>query len=162
MCSPLVFTFINNHTILMRITIHRVLFALCACFVASCSSARDCSQENNYRIDYFTGGGFTGFEKGMTIECSGWVKLWEKKLNSPREITDSLLLKSSDRKKFDEIMNDTALFEYSAKEVSNHTATLIISKREKTTTIAYRSSDAPPDLPAVIRDLLTEITKIHK
>ena len=146
----------------MQIKIHTILFALCACVAASCSSARECSQEDNYRIDYFTGGGFTGFEKGMTIDCSGRVKLWEKKLNSPREITDSLLLKSSDRKKIDEIMNDTSLFEYSAKEVSNHTATLIISKREKTMTIAWRSSDAPPDLPASIRSLLTEINKIQK
>lgn len=101
-------------------------------------------------------------EEGLTIECSGWVKLWRRKLNSPKEQTDSLLLKSGDQKVFDECMADTSLFRYSHHEPANHTATLELRTADRSTVIEYPSSDAPADLPPAAQRILSAIHNIHK
>lgn len=146
----------------MRTLLVTLSFLLPACLFASCSSARECTSEDNYRIEYFTGGGFTGVERGMTIECSGTVHMWERKVNEARVVTDSLTLNTSSLKIFDTAMNDTTVFSYARKDASNHTATLTLSKRNRNNSISYNSTAAPADLPASVRAILAEIITIHK
>lgn len=148
----------------MHNTIRTTAFLLLtACLLSSCTSSRQCAPEDAYRIEYFTGGGFTGFEQGTTLECSGRLIFWERRPGSGQQIKDSLLLHSTDRKKFDTLMNDSSLFTYAKQESGNLTTTLILSKGEKTTRVAWPTSSAlPADLPASMQAIITEITSVHK
>lgn len=100
--------------------------------------------------------------RGMTIECSGWVKLWDRKLNSPKEITDSLRVKSSTREKLAACMADAATYSYSRNDAGNYTATLTLTKQDQHTVITYPSQAPPADLPASVKIILSEISSIHK
>ncbi len=139
-----------------------LLLLFSALLLSSCSSAKECSTEEDYTIEYFTGGGFTGMDRGMTIECSGRVVMWDRMPNAGKEITDSLLLKSAVRKRFDALMNDPLVFGYSKIAPGNHSTTLILTKPGKHTVITYDSSEPPADLPSPVRAILSEITTIHK
>ena len=107
----------------------------------ACSSERSCSEEKDYRIEYSTRGGFTGVEKGLTIDCNGWVKWRERKLNSPKKVIDSLQADASVMIKFDKIMMDENLFDFTMNHDGNHTATLVLSKQNRIHAISYNSSE---------------------
>lgn len=145
----------------MRHIIVVITASLLFCLSSSCSSSKSCSQEKYYRIDYFSGGGFTGMEKGLTIECNGWLKNWERKLNPKKEILDSLILDSSTMQKIDKLMKDSEIFSYKMNNISNYTTTLILSNQEKKNIVSYNSSDVPIDLPKSIKAILSEIEKIN-
>jgi hypothetical protein len=146
----------------MRTVVQAASLSVLAFVFSACTSVRECSQENTYRIEYSTGGGFTGLEHGMTIECTGWVKFWEKRLNADRANTDSLILTSSTLRKLDAFMSDPAVFGYSMKEAGNVTTTLSVSKAGKLNVVSYGASRPPTDLPASMRGILTEINTLHK
>lgn len=141
-----------------------ILFAVSCLLTANpaCSSERSCSEEKDYRIEYSTRGGFTGMEKGVTIDCNGWVKWWERKLNSPKEVIDSLQADPSVMIKFDKIMSDGKLFDFTMDHIGNHTATLVLSKQNRIHAISYNSSENTSHFPESIQTILSEIEKINK
>ena len=101
-------------------------------------------------------------EKGVTIDCNGWVKWWERKLNSPKEVIDSLQADPSVMTKFDKIMMDENLFDFTMNLVGNHTATLVLSKQNGIHAISYNSSESTSRFPESIQGILSEIDKINK
>ena len=146
----------------MRLTLITASCALFALVLSSCSSAKECSPQDAYTIEYSNGGGVTGMERGMTIDCSGRVTMWDKNVNSPRVSTDSLVLKSSSRKALAACMADAAVYAYTKNDVGNYTTRLVLTKNDQHTVIAYPSSTPPADLPASIQKILSEISSIHK
>ena len=87
--------------------------------ISACSSAIDCTKDKFFRIDYFSGGGFTGMERGVTIDCNGWLKKWERKLNSPKTLVDSVKISSSVMKNISNAMDDTSIFSYAMNQTAN-------------------------------------------
>ena len=126
----------------------------------SCSQSTNCTKDNSYRIDYSSGGGFTGMERGVTIDCNGWLKKWERKLNSPKTIVDSLELSSSAMKNITEAMNDTSIYIYVMNKAANYTTSIVLTNQNKVHTISYSSSEVPGDLPNSIKAIVKEIEKI--
>lgn len=133
-----------------------VLFLL----ISSCSFTNPCSKNDNFKIDYYSGGGFTGIETGMTINCDGWIRYWERKLNSLRITTDSLKLTTDQLRTLDEKMEDPELFTYSNTYVGNYTTYLTLFKDDKINNISFDASGMPLNIPSSIKNLITEINKI--
>lgn len=128
--------------------------------ISACSSAIECTKDKFFRIDYFNSGGFTGMESGVTVDCNGWLKKWERKLNSPKTIVDSVKISSSAMTNFSNAMDDTSIFRYTMNQTANYTTSIILANQKKTHTISYSSSDTPADLPNSIKVILKEIEKI--
>ena len=128
--------------------------------IAACSSTIDCSKDKFFRIDYFSGGGFTGMERGVTIDCNGWLKKWERKLNSTKTIVDSLKLSSSAMKNISKAMSDSSIYNYVMNKAANYTTSIVLTNQNKVHTISYNSSEVPADLPNSIKAILNEIKKI--
>jgi len=139
-----------------------LLLLFSALLLSSCSSARECSTEEQYTIEYFTGGGFTGMDRGVTIQCSGRVVLWDRQPNATKVVTDSLLLSSSRRETFDALMNDPSVFAYAKNAPANFSATLELTKAGKHTVITYNPSEPPADLPQPVRAILAAVATIKK
>ncbi len=128
----------------------------------SCSSSDSCATNGNYRIDYYSGGGFTGMESGVTISCEGWVKFWKQSLNSIRQTTDSVSLSSEQQKRFNQLMNNPELFSYQNKFAGNYTTYLVLMKDVQFNRMSFNEADPPENLPAAIKDLILEIKNINK
>lgn len=126
----------------------------------SCSQSTNCTKDNSYQIDYFSSGGFTGMERGITIDCAGWLKKWERKLNSSKTILDSLELSSSAMKNIINAMNDSSIYNYYLNKTANYTTSIVLTNQNKIHTISYSTSEVPADLPKSIKAILIEIEKI--
>jgi hypothetical protein len=146
----------------MRTSLFAPVIVCMACLLVSCTSPRECTSTDTYHIEYITGGGFTGFEQGTSVECSGWVTMWERAPGKDRVMKDSVLLRSSARTRIDALVNDPAVFAYAHQEPANHTATLTIVRGTQSTRVSYPSTSVPADLPASMRALVNEITSIQK
>ncbi len=127
---------------------------------ASCSNADICSSNNNFRIDFYSGGGFTGVESGITISCEGWAKFWKRKPNSIRETTDSLSVSKDSMKKISELMTNPELFTYSNKYSGNYTTHLVVMKDIQINSISFNQSDTSANLPESVKNLISEIKNI--
>lgn len=126
----------------------------------SCSQSTYCTKDSSYRIDYSSGGGFTGMERGVTVDCYGWLKKWERKLNSSKTITDSVKLSSSAMENISKAMSDSSIFSYLMNKTANYTTSIILTNQNKVHTISYSSSEVPGDLPNSIKAIIKEIEKI--
>lgn len=142
----------------------KIAFAMMTLFLfpASCTSIDSCSQNGEYRIDYFTSGGFTALETGVTIKCDGSVVFWNKMPNSSRNVTDSLKLSDSQIRVFDTLMKNPEAFTYTNKYPENYTTNLILLKGDNFNKISFNGSDIPADLPDSIKDLIREVQSINK
>lgn len=99
-------------------------------------------------------------ERGVTIDCTGWLKKWERKLNSSKTILDSLELSSSAMKNINNAMNDSSIYNYFMIKTANYTTTIVLTKQNKAHTISYSSSEVPADLPKSIKEILIEFEKV--
>ena len=129
---------------------------------ASCSTVDSSTANGNYRIDYYSGGGFTGIQQGVTVSCEGWAKFWKKMPSSERVITDSVALSSDQLKKLDSLMSSPDIFSYSNKVSGNYTTYLVLMKDIQFNNISFNNSDPPADMPPSIIELITEIKNINK
>jgi hypothetical protein len=128
--------------------------------ITSCSSSNTLPAGNEYRIDYYSGGGFTGIESGLTILSSGTVKFWKRNPNSERRITDSLQLTEIQLKRLDDLIINPELFTYTYKFSGNYTTHLVLSKDIQSNQISFNSSDLPEEMPGSVKDLISEIKTI--
>ena len=129
---------------------------------ASCSSTDSCTANGNFRIDYFSGGGFTGMQQGVTVSCEGWAKFWKKMPASERVTTDSVELSSDQIKNFERLLGSPEIFSYSNKFTGNYTSHLVIMKDIQSNDISFNSSDPPSNMPEAVKNLISEIKTITK
>jgi len=142
-----------------------VLFAvvsLLAIVLGSCSTTNNCSSNGNFRIDYYSGGGFTGMQQGVTVACEGWAKFWKKMPASKRVTTDSVKLSSNQLKRFESLLDTPAIFSYKNEYSGNYTTHLVIMKDIQTNNISFNSSNQPSNFPSVVADLISELKSINK
>ncbi len=130
--------------------------------VYSCAASGNCSSAGKYKIDFSTGGGFTGIVNGTTIYCDGRVMFWERYPNSAAQIKDSLTLQEDRLKHFNLLVQSPDVFTYSHSYSGNYTATLTISKDSVSNTISYNPSEEPADFPQAIKEIISEIKIIKK
>jgi len=142
--------------------IYFIAFLVPILIFASCSSSNNCSSNENFRIDFYSGGGFTGIETGITISCEGWAKLWKKFPNSTREVTKTIKLTTNQLKSFNKFINDTSVFSYHSKYAGNYTTYLLLIKGVQINRISFNQNDLPVDFPQGISGLISEIENIEK
>ncbi len=128
--------------------------------LASCSNSNLCSTNNNFRIDFYSGGGFTGMESGITISCEGWAKFWKRKPNSIKETTDSVSVSNDSMKKISELMKNPELFTYNNKYTGNYTIHLVLMKDIQINSISFNQSEPPENFPESMKELISEIKNI--
>jgi hypothetical protein len=131
-------------------------------FGISCSFLSTSAGNNNYHIDYSSGGGFTGIESGITIDSNGSVRYWERKLNSSPIITDSTELTSVQLNTLNELMKSREIFTYKNDYKGNYTARLTFVNNESNNKFSFNPSEYPKDMPEVIKKIIAEINNIHK
>lgn len=146
----------------MRQLLLIALASLLALPFAACSSADTCSANGNFRIDFYSGGGFTGMQQGVTISCEGWAKFWKGMPNSARTTTDSVSLSSEQMSKFVSLMNNPEVFSFKNKFSGNYTTHLVVMKDIQTNSITFNEGDPPANLPQAVSDLISEIKNINK
>jgi len=129
-------------------------------FGISCSMVGATSDIDNYRIEYSSGGGFTGIESGITIDCNRSVKYWKRTPGSTPIVTDSLELTSAQLKVFNSLMEKKELFTYQNDYHGNYVARLTFAKNETINTFSYNPSELPMDMPDAIKNIITEIKNI--
>jgi hypothetical protein len=127
----------------------------------SCSSSIQSVTGDNFKIEYYSGGGFTGIQSGLTIFSDGTVKLWKQNLQSSRQITDSLKLSDEQFLELNETIIDSEFFSYHYKFSGNYATYLTVTKGIQSNQISFNGSDLPPDMPASIKDLISEIKTIY-
>ena len=141
---------------LYRVAIISILFFS----FTSCSATNILVTHSEYRIDYYSGGGFTGIESGLTIFSSGTVKFWKRNPNSERRITDSLKLSEIQLKEIDNLITNPELFTYTFKFSGHYTTHLVLSKDIQLNQISFNSSDLPEEMPVSVKNLISEIKTI--
>ncbi len=139
-----------------------IMFCMIVLSFDSCSQPYTSLTNLNYRIDFYSGGGFTGVESGITISSQGWAKFWKKNLNSLRQTTDSVAIPSNMMKKITDLMKNPELFSYNNKFAGNYTTYLVLVQDIQFNQISFNDSEPPSNMPDVIKDLITEIKKIKK
>lgn len=146
----------------MRQLIYTPVFIIFVVLISSCSSTEQCSKNGNYNIEYYTGGGFTGIEKGIIIKCSGSAIKWIRKPGQVREYTDSLKLSGDQIKTFNKIIENPDLFNYENKYTGNYTTHLNILKNDKINKISFNAAEVPSGMPDAVRNLIQVIKNIYK
>ena len=128
---------------------------------ASCSSTESFNISNGFRIDYYSGRGFTGFENGITVYSNGVLKFWESKSNSIRIEKDSLQLSNVQIKILSDMIKNPELFSYSPKYSGNYTTYLVLMSGIQFNKISFNASDLPKDMPSSVKNIIAEIQKIY-
>ncbi len=128
----------------------------------SCSHPYSSLTNVNFRIDFYSGGGFTGVESGITISSQGWAKFWKKNLNSLRQTTDSVAIPSDKMLRITNLMTNPKIFSYNNKYTGNYTTYLVLAQDIQFNKISFNDSELPSNMPDVIKDLITEIKEIKK
>ncbi len=128
----------------------------------SCSLTNTCSKNDNYKIDYYSGGGFTGIESGVTINCNGEVRFWERKPNTNSTTIDSLRLNDKQIIEFNKMLENPELFVYKNIFRGNYTTHLILMSDEKSNNVSFNISDPTTNMPKAFSDLITAIKQIKK
>jgi hypothetical protein len=130
-------------------------------FGVSCSFVATSTEPDTYRIEYSSGGGFTGRESGITIRSNRTVIYWERKLNSSPKTTDSTELTSAQVKSFSELIKRKELFSYKNDYKGNYTAQLTIVRNETNNSFSFNPSDLPADMPDAVKNIIIEINHIR-
>ena len=139
-----------------------IMFCIIVLSFDSCSQPYTSLTNLNYRIDFYSGGGFTGVESGITISSQGWAKFWKKNLNSLRQTTDSVAIPINKMVKITNLMTNPKIFSYDNKYAGNYTTYLVLARDIQFNQISFNDSEPPSNMPDVIKDLITEIKKIKK
>jgi hypothetical protein len=144
----------------MRFFIFLMIF-LIPSFFWNCSTSDKCRKNSTFTIEYYLGGGFTGFNQGLTIQSDGSVKKWTRSPGADPVYTDSLTLKSEDLDTLCALMtkNDTSV--YMRSEKGNYTTVLSLTFNDKTSVISFEGSDTPGDAPQHLIELIAAIRKIN-
>jgi hypothetical protein len=129
-------------------------------FGNSCSMVGSCTDTKQYRIEYSSGGGFTGIESGITITCNRSVKYWKRTPGSTPIVTDSLELTSAKLKVFNNLLEQKELFTYTNDYHGNYTARLTVVNSESTNSFSFNPSELPKDMPEAIKNIIAEIKNI--
>ncbi|MHB8580305.1 MAG: hypothetical protein ACYDA4_10675 [Ignavibacteriaceae bacterium] len=128
----------------------------------SCSQTYSSLTNINFRIDFYSGGGFTGVESGITISSQGWAKYWKKNLNSLRQTTDSVAIPSDKMVRITNLMTNPKIFSYDNNYSGNYTTYLVLTQDIQFNQISFNESELPSNMPDVIKDLISEIKTINK
>ncbi len=128
----------------------------------SCSSEPPCTGKQNFTIDFSSGGGFTGEVNGMTITCTGTAIFWKRFPSSERRTTDSLKLDETKFRDLADLMEEEELLSYKNTFSGNFVAYLTIQMGTQRSEISYDPTALPMDMPASVRNLITELQSIHK
>jgi len=129
---------------------------------ASCSSTGQSNPDESYRIDFYSGGGYTGAETGLTLFSNGKVYFWKKLINAARVANDSLQLTNDQIIKLNNLIRDPGVFSYTHKYSGNYTTHLAIIRDIQLNQISFNVSDLPGDMPDPIKNLISEIQNIFK
>jgi hypothetical protein len=125
-----------------------------------CSSADSCRSGYYFTIEYYSGGGFTGVEHGLTIQSNGNVRKWTRHAGSTLVYTDSLTLRSADLDKLSTLMTKNDTLGYTRSEKGNYTTVITLTSNNKSNVISFPGLDAPGDVPQYVIDLIAVIKKI--
>ncbi len=145
----------------MRFALAAVL-AGCLTLSSGCSSSRTCTQDDEFTIDFYSGGGFTGVVTGSTITCNGTVKHWTGNPTASHLYTDSLDLGSADLKAIRKLMQSDELYSYTKKEVGDYTTYIVLAGKGKANSISYIGNDLPADAPKSLTELVGVLKKIQR
>jgi hypothetical protein len=126
-----------------------------------CSSSNNCRKNYLFTIEYYSGGGFTGVDHGLTIQSNGSVRKWTRHAGSTRVDTDSLTLRSDDLDTLCALMMKNDTLGYTRSEKGNYTTVLTLTNNNKTNVISFAGSDTPSDAPQYLIELIAEIKKIN-
>ena len=144
----------------MRFLIFSVVIMLPS-LLWDCSSSDNCRENYHFTIEYYSGGGFTGFGHGLTIHSNGSVRKWTRGAGSTPVYTDSLTLRSDDLDKLCALMMKNDTLGYTRSEKGNYTTVLTLTNNNKTNVISFPGSDTPGDVPPYLIELIAEIKKIN-
>ena len=146
----------------MRQVIYLIMSVIIVFPLFSCSNTYSSLTNVNFRIDFYSGGGFTGVESGITISSQGWAKFWKKNLNSLRQTTDSVAIPSDQMARITNLMKNPKIFSYDNKYAGNYTTYLVLAQDIQFNQISFNDSEPPSNMPDVIKDLISEIKTIKK
>ncbi len=128
----------------------------------SCSSEPPCTGSRNFTISFYSGGGFTGAETGITVVCGGLATFWEQLPSSARRTTDSLKLGEQQLAKIRDLMTKQEVFSYNHTFTGNFVAHLDVQNETLSNEISYDPSALPSNMPLPVKDLISELRSIHK
>jgi hypothetical protein len=146
----------------MRKLILLILSSILLLSFESCSQSYNSLTNFYFRIDLYSGGGFTGVENGITISSEGWAKYWKRSLNSLRQMTDSIAIPRSNMEEIIRLIKKPEIFSYQNKFTGNYTTYLVLLNDIQFNQISFNSSDLPSNMPIAIKDLIAKINSIKK
>lgn len=142
----------------MNYKLFTVLFASLYLFACSCSS--EISNKGNFKIDYYTNGGFAGRSNGFTIYSNGKVHFWNGATAANRAITDSISLDEDAIHKIYELLQDSTIYSYNYQDRGNLTSVLKINSNDNTNSISYSGAVPPEKFPKQLKSLIYELNKV--
>ncbi len=137
-----------------------ITILLASLYLFSCSSSSDTSNNGNFKIDYYTSGGFAGRSSGFTIYSNGKVHFWNGATAVNRAITDSTNLNDVAVNKISELLQDSTIYSYNYQGKGNLTSILKINSGHNTNSITYSGTVPPEEFPEQIKSLIHELNKV--
>lgn len=138
------------------------VFIIIVMLFSTCSSVDKCSDNGNYNIEYYSGGGFTGIEKGIIVKCNGTALTFTRLPGQHREYKDTLNLSEDRIKAFNKLIADPELMSFNNEYKGNYTTHLNIIKNDKINKISFNAAEIPNTIPDAVRNLIEEIKTIYK
>ena len=136
-----------------------IIFFVSICLY-SCSSSSDVSNNQNFKIDYYTMGGFAGRSSGFTINSNGKVHFWNGATAANRAIKDSTNLDKDAINKIAGLLQDSTIYSYNYLDKGNLTSVLKINSDNGINSISYSGTVPPKEFPKQIKSLINELNKV--
>lgn len=118
------------------------------------------SNTQDFVINYYTSGGFTGKSDGVTVYSNGNVNYWSGINAANNIVKDSVKINNDEIDRISALVHDSSNYDFKYNEKGNLTTVLTISSGNNKNRITYSGTIVPKEFPANTKNLISELNKL--
>ncbi len=127
--------------------------AACLSFLC-CSGTEETAVRQDFQVELYSYGGFSGTAEGVTVTGDGWAKLWRGRTATIRNTVDSLIVTRLELERIKALADSCEASTIRYQSRGDLTTVLAIRHKGRFHTISFAGEQIPDESPRPIRELI--------
>ncbi len=136
------------------------LTAFCLGFLG-CSGAGETALREDFRVELYSYGGFSGAAEGVTLSGDGWARFWTGRTATLRNTSDSLVVTLQELERIKALADSCEATTIRYQSRGDLTTVLAIQRKGRSFTISFPGGQIPDVLPRPIRELIIQLRNLR-
>ena len=129
--------------------------------LTSCSAPKQTINEQSFKVELFSSGGFAGTASGVTVTSDGWARFWNGRSAILQSVVDSMKLSEETRSRISSLLSQEENFTLNSQTVGNMTTTLLMQSGQKSNRVSFVGEEPPATFPNSTKELITELRHLQ-